>query len=259
MKKRQKLTASYIIRRLHEVDLCYFSPATLAALLDVPIAKVYEILRRLKAQGLVRPVQAGSYLLLGFQPERVLSNPMFIAARLAHPAYVSYWSALHFHGLTEQVPRTVFVATTRKRRSLDFEGSRFVFVRVAPYKFFGYEREMVGDLPVLVAQMEKALVDSLDQPRYAGGLLEATKALYHAREQLDPQRLVEYANRMRNRSLCSRLGYLLGRFGLPVNGLNVSRTFVLLDPQGPLQGAYDHRWRVRVNLSDEEFLRWRET
>jgi len=186
---------------------------------------------RQREKELVRPVRAGKYLLLGFQPERVLSNPMFIATHLAHPAYVPYWSALHFHGLTEQVPRTVFVATTRKCRPLDFDGTRFVFVRVAPYKFFGYRREMVGDLPVLVAEREKALVDSLDQPRYAGGLLEVAKALYHAREQLDPERLVEYANRMRNRSLCSRLGYLLDRFGQPVQGLNISQIFVLLDPQ----------------------------
>jgi len=229
--------------------------------------KAYEILRRLKAEELVRPVRAGKYLLLGFQPERVLSNPMFIATRLAYPAYVSYWSALHFHGLTEQVPRTVpstglrasFVATTRKCRPLDFDGARFVFVKVAPYKFFGYRREIIGDLPVLVAEVEKALVDSLDQPRYAGGLLEVAKALYHAREQLDPERLAEYANRMRNRSLCSRLGYLLDRFGQPVQGLNISQTFVLLDPQGQVEGPYDHRWRVRVNVSDKELLRWRET
>jgi len=179
------------MRRLHEGELYYFSPSDLAALFDVPMTKAYEILRRLKSEEVVRPVQAGKYLLLGFQPERVLSNPMFIATRVANPAYVSYWSALHFHGLTEQVPRTIFVVTTRKRKPLDFNGARLVFVRVAPYKFFGYQREMIGDLPVLVAEVEKALVDSLDQPRYAGGLLEVAKALYQAREQLHPERLVE--------------------------------------------------------------------
>lgn len=259
MKNRRKLTTSYIVRRLHENDLYYFSPATLATLLGVSRGKAYEVLRRLKAEDLVRPVQAGKYLLLGFQPEQVLSNPFFIATRLAHPAYVSFWSALHFYGLTEQVPRTVFVATTRKRRPLNFDGARFVFVHIAPYKFFGYQRERVGDLPVLVAEMEKALVDSLDQPRYAGGLPEVAKALYQAHERLDLERLVEYANRMRNRSLCSRLGYLLELFGRPIEGLNVSRTFVRLDPQGQDEGPYDRRWRVRVNVSDEELLNWRGT
>lgn len=259
MNNNQKLTTSYLMRHLHQADLYYFSPATLAALFDVPMAKAYEMLRRLKAEELVRPVEAGKYLVLGFQPERVLSNPLFVATRLAHPAYVSFWSALHFHGLTEQVPRTVFVATTRKHRPLNFNGSRFIFVRLAPYKFFGYQRELIGDLPVLVAELEKALVDSLDQPRHAGGLLEVAKALYRAGEQLHPERLVEYANRMQNRSLCSRLSYLLDRFGQPVQGLNISQTFVLLDPQAKAEGSYDQRWRVRVNVSDEELVGWRET
>jgi hypothetical protein len=43
----------------------------------------------------------------------VLSNPLFAAGHLAAPAYVSYWSALHHDGFTEQVPLTTFVATTR--------------------------------------------------------------------------------------------------------------------------------------------------
>lgn len=259
MNNHQKLTTNQVMRQLYKHDLYYFSPSTLAALLDVPMSKGYEILRRLKADKLVRPIEAGKYLLLGYQPEQVLSNPHFIATRLAFPGYLSFWSALHFYGLTEQAPRTVFVATTRRHRRLTFDGAVFVFVHVAPFKFFGYQRERVADLPVLVAELEKALVDSLDQLRYAGGLLEVAKALYNARERLDPQRLVEYANRMENRSLCSRLGYLLERFGQPLTGLDLSQSFVLLDPETPTQGAYDQRWRVRVNRSDQELLAWRES
>jgi predicted transcriptional regulator of viral defense system len=239
--------------------LYYFSCKTLATLLDVPLAKAYDILRHLKAEELVRPIEAGKYLLLGHQPERVLSNPQFIATRVAYPAYVSFWSALHFHGLTEQVPRTVSVVTTRRHKSLDFAGASFVFVHVAPHKFFGYEQERVGDLPVLVAEVEKALVDSLDQLRYAGGLSEVGKALYLARERLDLAHVVEYANRMCNKSLCSRLGYLLARFELPVEGLNISQTIVLLDPQKKPRGGYDRQWRVRVNMSEKELFGWRET
>lgn len=259
MKNIQKLTPSYTIRRLYESDLYYFSASTLATLLNVPTAKAYDVLRRLKREGLVRPVEAGKYLLLGYQPERVLSNPHFIATRLVHPAYISFWSALHLHGLTEQVPRTIFVATTRQHRRLNFNRAAFVFVRIAPHKFFGYQREMIGDLPVLVAELEKALVDSLDQLRYAGGLVEVAKALYEARERVDIERLVEYASQTRNRSLCSRLGYLLEQFGQSTKGLAASQSHVLLDPQGKARGSYDPRWRVRMNVSDKELWAWRES
>ena len=246
------------MRRLREADLYYVSASTLAALLDVPRARAYAMLRSLADQQLVHPVEAGKYLILGLEPERVLSNPFFVATRIVYPSYVSYWSALHFHNLTEQVPRTVFIATTLQHSPVDFNGSRFVYVHLMPHKFFGYQREP-GDLPLLVADVEKAIVDSLDQLRYAGGLSEAAKAIAKAGDRLELEQIVDYANRMNNRSLCSRLGYLLQLVNRPVEGLNTSLSFVLLDPASKAEGPYDHRWRVRVNVPEQTLLSWRES
>ncbi|MFQ6100827.1 MAG: hypothetical protein ACE5OS_06280 [Anaerolineae bacterium] len=82
--------------------------------------QAYRLIARLKSEGLVDEVEKGKFLLLGLEPERVLSNPLFIASHLVAPAYVSYWSALHFYGFTEQVPLTTFVATTKKKRPVTF-------------------------------------------------------------------------------------------------------------------------------------------
>ncbi|MDP2661530.1 MAG: type IV toxin-antitoxin system AbiEi family antitoxin, partial [Dehalococcoidia bacterium] len=132
---------------------------------------------------------------------------------------VSYWSALHYHGLTEQVPHTVLVATTRKKRSLAFQGHHFRYVTIKPDKFFGYRRESVGELPVVMADPEKALIDSLDQPRYAGGMAEVAQALAAAAPDLDIPLLLDYAARMNDQSLASRLGYLLAAHGIEADGL----------------------------------------
>jgi predicted transcriptional regulator of viral defense system len=164
----------------------------------------------------------------------------------------------------------------------DVYGDRNMFVRpigagkylmhVASHKFFGYQRQVIGDLPVLMAEVEKVLVDSLDQLRYAGGLVEVAKALYTARQRLDIERLVEHANQMRNHSLCSRLGYLLEQSEQSTKGLAASQSPVLLDPsatlpgltaragpQGKARNRYDPRWRVRVNVSDKELWAWRKS
>jgi predicted transcriptional regulator of viral defense system len=258
VKENGRFTAIHILRRLREADLYYVSAATLAALLDVPRARAYAMLRGLADQGLVQPVEAGKYVVLGLEPERVLADPFYVATRIVYPSYVSYWSALHFHNLTEQVPRTVFVATTLRHSPVDFNGARFVYVHLMPHKFFGYQREP-GDLPVLVADVEKAIVDSLDQLRYAGGLSEVAKAIAQAGDRLDLEQIVEYASRMQNRSLCSRLGYLLQLMNRPVDGLNISLSFVLLDPAAKAAGPYDHRWRVRVNASEQTLFSWRES
>lgn len=242
----------YIVRRLYAADIFYLTPRLLAGIFDLDRPQAYSLLERLTRQGLTVAVEKGKYLLVGLEPERVLGNPLFIATQLAHPAYVSYWSALHYHGLTEQVPHTVFVATTRKKRPLAFQGHRFRYVTIKPDKFFGYRRESVGDLPVVMADPEKALIDSLDQPRYAGGMAEVAHALAAAAPELDIPLLLDYAARMDDRSLASRLGYLLTAQGLPTDRLPVSATPVLLDPHLSAQGDYDARWRVRVNLSQAQ-------
>ena len=75
------------------------------------------------------------------------------------------------------MPLTTFVATTRKKRPASYRGFRFHFVVVKPHKFFGYRRDSIGDLPTVIAEEAKAIVDSLDLPQHAGGIGEVAKAL----------------------------------------------------------------------------------
>jgi predicted transcriptional regulator of viral defense system len=67
------------------------SPSSLLAdLLSLKRRQTYRLVARLKDERLVDEVEKGKYLLLGLEPERVLSNPLFIASHLVTPAYVSY-------------------------------------------------------------------------------------------------------------------------------------------------------------------------
>lgn len=248
----EKISPISAAQRLHRHDLFYFTAPLLADLFCLDRRQAYRLIASLKGEGLADEVEKGKYLLLGLEPERVLANPLFIASHLVAPAYVSYWSALHYYGFTEQVPLTVFVATTKKKRPVAYRDFRFRFVTVKPDKFFGYRREMLGDLPVVVADEAKAIVDSLDLPHYAGGVAEVAKALRAALETVDVPTLVEYANRMEDKSLGSRLGYLLETFGHPVEGLIRSAGPVKLDPSAPRRGDTAPRWQVVVNVSQAE-------
>jgi len=250
----ERMSSISVARRLHQGDLFYFTPSLLSDLLNLDRRQVYRLIARLRDEGLVDEVEKGKYLLLGLEPERVLSNPLFIASHLVAPAYVSYWSALHFYGLTEQVSLTAFAATTKKKRAVTYRDFRFRFVTVKPLKFFGYRREMVGDLPVIVADEAKAIVDSLDLPRYAGGVAEIAKSLRAALEVVDVLTLIEYANRMENKSLGSRLGYLLESLGHSAEGLIHSASPVKLDPARPRTGHTESRWQIVVNVSEAEMI-----
>lgn len=166
-----------IAQTLLQKGLFAFQSHMVADLFGLDKFQTSHLLQRMERDGLVARVEHGKYLLLGLTPEKVFANPLYIGCNLHSPAYISFWPALHFHGLTEQVPLTVFLVTTRRKTEKDFRGTRFIFVTLKPEAFFGYRREVLDDLPILVADPAKAILDSLSLPEYAGGNTEVAKAL----------------------------------------------------------------------------------
>jgi hypothetical protein len=87
---------------------------------------------------------------------------------LVRPAAIAYFSGLNHHGVTEQLPRVVFVATDHavRRRLIQSVGFTFRLVSMRTEKFFGVERAWVGGQSFLVTDREKTLIDALDLPQY---------------------------------------------------------------------------------------------
>jgi predicted transcriptional regulator of viral defense system len=74
--------------------------------------------------------------------------------------YLSFYTALHLHGIIEQIPQVIQVATMGHRRRVTTPIGVFEFHRIDPRIFDGFD--WLGDRQdVLVASPEKALVDCL--------------------------------------------------------------------------------------------------
>jgi predicted transcriptional regulator of viral defense system len=252
----QQATPYSIAQFLLQHELFVFRSRVISDLFGLNKYQTARLLRRMERNGLVATVERGKYLLLGLTPEKIFSNPLYIGVNLISPAYISFWSALHFHGLTEQAPRMVFVATTGRKPEMAFRGIQYKFVGLKPDAFFGYRRELLDGLPVLIADEAKAILDSLTFPEYAGGITEAAKAIQIAifGQSLDVNELIEYAVRLKNGSLASRLGYLLELLHQPVDGLQPASGPVLLDPRQSERGIFHRHWKLYVNMPTEDLF-----
>ena len=177
-----------------------------------------------------------------------------VAMELVTPAAIAYWSALNHHGMTEQLPRTVFVATDHpvRRQPGTVLGVSYKVVALRPEKFFGIEQDWIGERPFKITDREKTIIDGLDQPRYVGGIEEIIKALSGSWTQFDEAKLRTYATKIGNGAVAKRLGFIMEALGIGDaasfhESVQLAPGYSPLDPTLPRRGKHNRRWGLLVN------------
>jgi len=70
---------------------------------------VVEALYHLSNTGWLNRLRRGLYLVSSSFPGMTPVHEFEIAMALVQPSAISHWSALHFHGMTEQIPQGVYM------------------------------------------------------------------------------------------------------------------------------------------------------
>jgi len=216
-----------------------------------------QFLERLQRKGWIQRIRRGRFAVIPLSSgeERTPQLHEFILAmELVSPAAIAYWSALNHHGMTEQLPRTVFVATNHpvRRPPKEVLGIPFKVVSLRPTKFFGVVEDWVDEQSFSITDKEKTIIDGLDLPKYVGGVGEIAKALRAAWKELDEDRLRGYAEKIGNSAVAKRLGYLMETLALGKpealrNRVRISPGFSPLDPTLPKRGIHNRRWGLVIN------------
>lgn len=223
-------------------------------LLDNLVRKRW-ILKLRKGVYVIAPLEAGErgaadYTIHGF----------IIASYLVSPYYIGYWSALNYHGLTEQTPPSVYVVTTKPKNSRTVLDTRFVFVTIPKSKVFGTEETEIERWKVRISSPEKTVVDCLDHPEHCGGVEEIAKAIFFSKDELDFKKIVNFAERIGNNTVIKRLGYIAEVLGIEecsklLSDAELKSGYSILDPTLPKRGKIKERWKLVVNAPIEA-SRW---
>jgi len=177
-----------------------------------------------------------------------------IASLLTDQYYIGYFSALNYHGLTEQIPSSVYIATPKFRHSRKILDTKFVFVTIPIRKMFGTVESTIESRKVKISSPEKTIVDCLDHPEHSGGVEEIAKSLYFARDEINPETLVKHAKKLGNSAVIKRLGYLAETMDWNeclelLNNVRIKSGYTILDPTIPHRdGKIKDRWNLLVNL-----------
>lgn len=244
-----------------------FTVADAAKLMASDNKIVAKLVHRLVKKRKLFRIEKGKYFLIppeAWKTGEYTEEGVIVASQLIKPYYLSYWTALSFYGWTEQPSKTIYVATTKLKRPLSLQGVIIKFVRLRNDRFFGFTEQWIGNQKVAVADKEKAIIDCLDQPRYAGEIVEVAKGLWNGRNEIDFSKLIEYAKRMNRGAIFKRFGYLMDALGILPPKMrkelknHINQTLIILDPgRSEASMSVNKEWNIRVNINSANLTEWR--
>ena len=236
---------------LDENEMDIFSLEDIKKMLGRSSEDVNELIENLVHITIFSRIERGKYCRTNFRDEKV------IGCFLVPDGVIAYWSALNLHGLTEQFSNTLYIQTTRSKKSKTVFGVNYQFVKIKATKRVGVSTEGFGNHKYSITDREKTLIDCFDLPQYSGGYSELIRAF--AQSELNQDKIIEYCQAVNNISVVKRLAFLaellqkpkMKRF-LTYAEKQVNPRYVLMDPLGEETGTFNNKWKLRLNISAEE-------
>ena len=260
-----------LITAFYERGQTTFTHADVESITRLPSASARSLIRHAVARGVVSRLEPGLFVLV--PPEfgrrtEFAGNPYIVARQLAGGAeyFISHASAMELHQMVTQPQFVIFTSATKRLRNRAIHGTEFRFVFIRHEAIFGVTTHWISKQDsVKVSDIERTVIDGLRLPAYCGGVTEVAKGLWIRHNDVQPERLIEYALRLGSAAVIRRLGYLLELYRIAVPEqldrlrCSLSSTYSILDPTLPDEGAYVSGWRLRVNLSPDELDAVRRT
>ena len=245
---------------LHRAFRGPFDARQAASVLGIDLDRTRRLLAALAASGWLARVRKGWYIgvpIEASEPGEWREDPWVVAATLFSPGYIGGWSAVEHWGLTDQIFNVVYVIVGRKvaptRQTV--QGTDFLIRTVPERALFGTRRVWRQRVAVNVSDPHRTVIDVLDVPASAGGVLHASEVLqaYFEGEHADQTKLLQYGERLGRGTVFKRLGYLAERSGIADDDFveacrsRITKGVSRLDPDGPTRGRIVSRWHLRVN------------
>lgn len=145
------MTSIAYVNTLNQSQLKFFTTKDLQGLFNIKSKRTLEdLIKRLITGGTLSQLEKGKYLAINTQP-----SSFEIAQFIYSPSYISFETALNYHGVLSQFPTEITSATTKRRTTKLIDGKAYSYSQIDQKLFTGYYKEDA----YLIAYPEKALFD----------------------------------------------------------------------------------------------------
>jgi len=245
---------------LHRSTRGPFAASEAAAILNMPLHRARRLVRYLADRGWLDRVRRGVYVTVPLDAHRSghrVEDPWVVAATSFGRYYIAGWSAAEYWDLTEQIFRDILVVTSSRprKRTVTMQGTVFRLRNSVQKKHFGVTKVWRGSHQIFISDPSRTVVDVLSDPTMGGGIRHVGDILseYLATNHRDDELVIRYGDRLGNRTVFKRLGFLLEALGLEAPSLvesclrRRSSGVTALDPSIDHRGRITSRWNLSIN------------
>lgn len=246
-----------------------FSTGEAEKILGWPRRNLNPLLFRLVRTGRLARIKRGLFCIepAGAGTKQGYSFNWYLIARSlagTEDYFMSHYSAMHLHGMTTESIQTIFLSLPTQHAVPAGLRIPLRFVTVPKKRFWGLEEKWVtNEEKVFVSDPERTVIDALDRPDLAGGIMEIARGLWLVKQNLRPEKLCLYAWRFGSYAAARRLGFLMELLGIgPGKEFEKmkkwalhSRSYVLLDPTLEKRKKHLRAWRLVLNIDPDEIKR----
>ncbi len=239
----------------------FVAPQDLVETLAVDADTAAKKLARWSEDGWVRRVRRGLYIAVpvdAANPAAWSEDPLLVAAEVWSPCYFTGWTAARYWSLSEQVFRSTVLKTTGRVRSSSVRllDQEYMVSHIPDDALsWGMKTQWIAETRVRFADPARTVIDILDTPALGGGIRHGAEVLAAFLDEHDWRSLVGYGDRLGNRAVFKRLGYIVEALGVGGDELlaacqaRLSSGISPLDPSGPPGGRRVMRWGLRANVT----------
>lgn len=228
-----------------------------ARVLDLPRDKAAKALAGWSKQGWLQRVGPGVYVPVGLElqgSEQAVSDAWLLVPALFGPCYIGGRTAAEYWDLTEQLFKDIVVFTAKpiRERRKQTGGAEFTLRHIQEQLIFGTKTVWRGQTKVAVSDLDRTMLDMLDDPQIGGGIQHVSDCFdrYLRRGEANLERLISYGDRLGNGAVFKRLGFLAERHSLGEQLAQACKSrltagYAKLDP-GLKCPRVVTRWKLRV-------------
>ncbi len=228
----------------------------LLSLVDEDVIYTRKRISKLVNQGLLMRIKKGVFVISDLSTRGGLSISHYaIVNALVEKSYLSFETALQFHGLYDQLLANIVAVSLTRFKTSTIDGYAYKFVNTGEKYFYGWDTYIIDGQQVKIADVEKALLDLLQFHRTLYSVDLVLEKLNTFKEDIDQQKLIQYALRA-NLTTRRIMGFLMDCATFDTEKLHLSiqdKSSVSYISDSD-QNQYNHKWKLYYDQYFEQYL-----